>query len=53
MTAAVKVRTTNTLEDQNPMTLCQFQSRALPLRRLLNIRLVFKPRHFQLCGYQR
>ena len=48
MTAAVKVRTTNTLEDQKPMTLCQFQSRALPLRRRLNIRLVFKPRHFQL-----
>ena len=53
MTAAVKVRTTNTLEDQKPMTLCQFQSRALPLSRRLNIRLVFKPRHFQLFGHQR
>ena len=42
MTAAVSVSTTSTVEDQNPMTLCQFQSRALPRKRVLN-----QQTHFQ------
>ena len=33
MTAAVSVSTTSTVDDQKPMTLCQFQSRALPRKR--------------------